>query len=239
MVQLNDNFIGATPMHQLIININLNFIKMKTIEVNLYKFDELSIEAKEAAIEYYRENRLDCSHIYDEARDTIEAFENHFPTNNKWGTSMFDCYAELNDGVEELRGLRLRTYILNNYGYILDKGKYYGKLSKKFKDGTPIPISKEHPAGCRHIKRYSKVFVDDSCNLTGVCYDDSMLQPIYNFIYFGFKNESISLLDVLDDCYKAIKEDIRSEEKYMNSDEYITEQLMEEGVIFDKEGNVF
>lgn len=103
---------------------------MRTIRIKLYKFDELSKDAQKKAIDNFRNNSVDTSFIYDDAHNTVKAFNDVFGTNtglNSW----LDCScSNIDNNLLELKGLRLRTYIINNFWNSLFKGKYFSLWSK-------------------------------------------------------------------------------------------------------------
>lgn len=148
---------------------------MKTIEIQLYSFDELTEDAKSNAIRHYQNNILSFDFIYSDAEKTVEAFNLLFGTSSGRDSWLDVDTNNFDDDVLNLKGFRLQKYLWNNYGYSLFIGKYYGNLVKTFKDGSIIPISKEHPAGLRHVKRNSNVLKENSCVLTGMCYDNDLL----------------------------------------------------------------
>lgn len=215
---------------------------MKTIEIKLFKFEELNEEAKRKAIEQEREN-VHTDFIYDEAHETVKKFNNLFGTSegrNSWLESHIDAFEH---NVLELKGLRLRKYILNNFGSGLFKGRYKGKLVDTFADGTKIPKSDKHPIGKRHVKRYSKALKDDTCCvLTGVCYDNSLLQPMYEFLEWKLRpdyNKDLDLEDLIKDCFKSLEDSIESEIEYLHSDEGIIESIEAKEHDFTEEGLIY
>ena len=213
---------------------------MRTVRTKVYSFNELSNEAQQTAIEKFRNNGIETDFIYDDAEKTVEAFNSLFGTSSgrdSWldvNTNNFD------DDVLNLKGFRLQKYLWNNYGYSLFIGKYYGNLVKTFKDGSIIPISKEHPAGLRHVKRNSNVLKENSCVLTGMCYDNDLLQPIYEFLQKrDFSNCSTTFYDLLNECFYSLKKSIENEIDYRNTDEAIIEDIQENDYEFTKDGNQF
>ena len=50
----------------------------KTIRTKVYSFNELNDEAKQVAIQWYREKILDTYFIYDEAHKSVKAFHELF-----------------------------------------------------------------------------------------------------------------------------------------------------------------
>lgn len=94
----------------------------RTIRVKVYKFNELSNEAKQKAINEARRN-VDTSFIYDDAHETVKAFHNVFGT-KEGGRSWLDANTgHIDDNIMNLKGLRLRTYVINNFWSELYKGK--------------------------------------------------------------------------------------------------------------------
>ena len=102
---------------------------------------------------------------------------------------------------------------------------------------------KEHPAGVRHVKRHSNVILDNCCVLTGVCWDDSLLAPIYGFMEYAepqrAKYDNMDLRDLLSACFESLKNDLESEVEACNGDEYIEGEIEANGFRYTKEGNFF
>lgn len=211
---------------------------MRTITKELFTFDELSEEAKEKAVNSARAKDWaseDVRYFYQEARQTVDKFHGlNLGTklgNRSWLEVNFDY---VSDNILNLKGLRLRTWVINNLP--LWKGKYYSLWSK-----TEVS-HKHHKEGYPVLKsRYSKVFADTSCVLTGVCWDDSFLQPIHDFI--AWKNakayESMDFETLVSDCFHSLAKDLQSNEEYSNSDEAIIDSIKANGIEFDIEGNIY
>lgn len=141
---------------------------MKTKTITTYSIKELSEEARDHAYYDWIEG-----HEYPwakENQDTLEAFAKIFPVNIRdWSYGgrgegvTFDMTCD--DNIAGLSGLRLATYIQNNYGYRIFTPKFIGSLTrKKF---TPV---------------YSKITREASCPLTGYIADHYILDPIYDFL---------------------------------------------------------
>lgn len=207
---------------------------MRTIRTKIYSFNELSKESQANAIENYRNNNLDHDFIYNEAYDSVKAFNELF--NTKEGrNSWLNVYTDhINDEILELTGLRLQKYILNNFGYKLFKGKYYSLWSKKEKS------FKYHKEGFPVLKqRYSRVIKNEtSCVLTGVCYDDDILQPIYDFLELR-SFDSTNFYHLLNNCFDSLKKSIDNEINYRNTDECIIEEIEANEYEFLKDGTQF
>ena len=219
-------------------HLNTDGNKMKTIRTKVFSFSELNEAAQQQAIKDYRNNGINTDHIYDEAQNTVKEFNDLFGTKED-SRSWLEIYTgHIDDNIMNLKGLRLRTYIINNFGHKLYKGKYFSlwskteKSYKHYKDGYPVLKS-----------RYSKVIFDNCCVLTGVCYDNSILQPVYDFIenYKG-KADYYSYMDfemLMNDCIAELEKDIESEVDAMNGNEYITEQLENNDQEYTKDGKEF
>jgi hypothetical protein len=207
---------------------------MRTVRTKVYSFEELSEEAKQVAINHQR-NNVETNFIYDESYKTVKAFIELF--NLKEGNrSWLDAnFTNVESDIQNLKGFRLQKYLWNNFGHGLFKSKYYSLWSKKdityefYEDGYPVLKS-----------RYSKVFKDNSCVLTGMCYDESILQPVYEFLLKrDFSNCTINFYRLINDCFNKLEEAIESEIDYRNSDEAIEEDLLESDNEYTKSGNIF
>lgn len=210
----------------------------RTIRTKVYKFDELNENAKQKAIENYRNSSVDTSFIYDDAHETVKKFHEIFGTKegrNSWLDVNTDS---IDDNICELKGLRLQKYIWNNFKTSLYKGKYFSlwskteKSYKHYKDGYPVLKS-----------RRSKVMLDNSCVLTGVCYDDSLLQPVYDFLErYQQKADYYSYMDfatLINDCFESLEKDVKSEEESQYDDDVITENIVNNEYEFTADGRIF
>lgn len=149
-------------------------MRTETIVRNIYKVEELSEKARNKAFSDWCEvdefNNSDNEQI-------LNAFCSVFPvTVSDWAFSEGQHYikhhmtTEYGD-TDELTGLRLRTFIINNYFHELYKGKYYS--SKGYFDSE-----QQYHYVCRH----SKVIFERGCTLTGYGNDLDILSPIFKFL---------------------------------------------------------
>lgn len=210
-------------------------MKTKTIEV--YSFSELSDKAKKRAIEKRRDDQEYYWH--DENVKSLKAFCDSFPvkyTDFSYGFDHSFIRSEFTgeENHRELSGIRLYKHLFWNYFSVLFPGKYYGKLVNTFPDGTPIPVNKEHPAGLRHVKRYSKILRDEYCP-TGYCIDCSISQPIYDFL----KNpsDSVTFEDLLEKCLDSWLKSCLADYEYCFEDEHLEEEIEANEVEFDIDGD--
>lgn len=219
---------------------------MRTVRTKIYQFNELNDNAKQVAIEKEREN-LCTAFAYDEAHNTVIKFNELFNLKNG-SNSWLDCYtSNIDDDILELKGFRLHKYILNNYGSFLFNKKYL----KSGQNRTDKPsfthpmmevkkISQGKNKGLYYVSYYSNFKKDNSCVLTGVYFDDEMLQPIYDFLEKrDFKNCTITFYHLLNNCFEAIEKTIEREIEYMNTDEYLIENIESNEYEFTENGNLF
>lgn len=207
---------------------------MRTVRTKIYKFEELSEDAQQKAINKHREV-MDNDFIYDDTHKVVEAFNDVFET-KEGRNSWLDVYTDhMEENILELKGLRLQKYLWNNYKNQLFKGKYYSLWSKKdisykyHKNGYPVLKS-----------RYSKVLKQNSCVLTGMCYDDDMLQPIYDFLEKrNFSNCTITFYHLINDCFDELRKTVENEIDYRNTDDAIIEEIKANEYEFTIDGNRF
>lgn len=211
---------------------------MRTIRTKIYKFEELSEEAKQNAIEKER-NNLCIDFIYDEAYETVKAFNELFNL-SEGRKSWLDCYTlNIDDSILELKGFRLQKYIFNNYGNALFKSKWIGSLKSNdvFKHKR---IQSQKLSGNVYNPYYSGVIKETNCVLTGVYYDNEILQPIYEFLLKrDFSNCTITFYHLLNDCFETIEKAIENEIEHRESDQAISEDLAENDYEFTKYGYIF
>lgn len=198
---------------------------MKTVTLNVYSLNELDEWSKSRAREKY------LNHLYideSEFTDTIEAFEKVFPI--KRVGDFFNSYYE--DKVGELKGVRLMAYIWNNYKTSLFKGKYY-----PVKNNEKVTHRRVKAKQCRNgwfNAYHSAITLENSCTLTGVCYDNTMLQPVYDALEGKFNG---TFDDMLRACYTEIDAAWEQECDYMQSYAAFEEEC--EGKLFFKDGTLY
>lgn len=167
---------------------------MRTVEINVYKINELSREAQERAYEnWLQEGQYPWS--YDNLK-TLREFEDIFPVKVKSfeygeGGSYISFVFTADGDIENLSGIRLLKYLYNNYFSYLFQRKTYYKNKKR---------------------RISKIMYVHDCSLTGGYYmDEEILEPIYNFLKNPRKD--ITFYGLMEKCLnawvKACEEDFK------------------------------
>ncbi len=219
---------------------------MRTIRTKVYSFDELSEEGKQTAINQQR-NNVETDFIYDEAHDTVKAFNELFNL-KKGNRSWLDAdFSNTDEDIQNLKGLRLQKYIWNNFGATLFKKAYlkHGELRNekpKFyhRMRAYSEINQGPNKGLISYSYYSNWKKDTCCVLTGVCYDNDMLDPIYQFLEKrDFSNCTTTYYHLINDCFKELDNTISEEVEFRNSDEAITEDILANDNEFTKNGNLF
>jgi hypothetical protein len=218
---------------------------MRTIRTKIYLFSELNSAAKEVALENYRNNNLDFDFIYSDAENTVKAFCESFNVKTGLNSWLDCCTSHIDDEILNLTGLRLRKYLLNNFGSTLYKRKYLKSFFSETEPKKWHPLRSYKPTFSRNenkkgfwITYTSKMFLESCCNLTGICYDDNMLKPVYDFLELRSFDDT-NFEDLLNACFDAMKETIEKEREYFQSDEYIIEQITENCLEFTKDGKEF
>lgn len=204
---------------------------MRTVTKEVYSFDELNEDAKQTAIDYYRNNWVCSDYIYDEAHETVKKFHEIFGTSEGRRSWLEVSTDSIDNNVLELKGLRLQKYIWNNYAQYLYKGKYYN-----YKGNTSEKLIHKRIESIYYPNRqywgnyyYSAITKDNSCTLTGVCCDYSLLQPIYDFLdnYRSKPNyhNNLDFETLINDCFASLEKDLQSEEESLSEDENIIESI--------------
>lgn len=209
---------------------------MKTISVNIYSFDELSDRAKQIAISEYRQT-IDNSFYWDEAHETVKSFHKLFGTKEGCNSWLDINTGNIDDNILQLKGLRLQKYIWNNFKIGLYKGKYFSLWSK-----TDISY-KHYVNGYPVLKsRHSRVMLDNSCTLTGMCYDMDILDPIYDFLNKyranSRRNDDMTFRGLLEYCIDSLKRSLESEDEYRYSDDGIIEDISQQALEFTENGKI-
>lgn len=192
---------------------------MRQEVINIYKFHELPAESQAKAIERWRDRNNQEEFFWSgEALESIKKGLDAFSCDLRnysidWSNPNGSYFAIRGpENAEELTGNRLRTWLINNADTgTLTTAKHYGKYF--FPEGSK---KGRYP-------RYSKISrTEPCCPFTGVCYDESFLDPIRKFIQ---KPDSSSLADLMEYACIAVNRDIESEIEYQNTDAAIIETL--------------
>jgi len=183
---------------------------MKTVEVSVYQFSELSESAKEKAISDFR--------VFDEYSWSQEVLQSVEDGLEHFGASLSDYSIDWNNincsswkisfpEQGELSGVRLWKYLQNNHL------TYWNKYQKKTDE-----------------------LLSGNCPFTGVCFDEDFLDNIRKFIK---RPDSSTFEDLLEEsvwnCFNAGCKDY----EYQQSDEAITEMIEANDYEFTEDGERF
>jgi hypothetical protein len=200
-------------------------MRTQTIEQTIYSYSDLLLpeneSLKEKVIGNFRDSE-DYSYIWNEAYYTVKKFNEVFDLKggvSSWLDFNSDCN---NDAFQyELTGIRLRTFIINNYYSNIYSAKIF-RLKNNW-----------------NKRRTSKLFKTNCCELTGVYYDDMILAPIYNLIEsYTDKMSEVSFKDLITDCYENLRIAINEIIEYNESDEGLLERIESTGYEFDEDGDI-
>lgn len=213
---------------------------MKTITKELYEYQDLIKPENSKILERVLDNWAlndDNSFIWSEAEKTIKSFLNIINVNIKTYNSWLEpSFGKIDDNILELSGLRLRTWFINNFDFLW-KPKYIGspKTNEHIKHKrikSPINVNS---VGNRFNPYYSGCQLDNCCVLTGMCYDDDFLSPIYDFIK---KPTNKNFEDLIKDCFNSLEETINNEIEWRESKEYILEEIANCDYTFNELGEI-
>ncbi len=196
---------------------------MRTVEVKIYKFEELSEEAKERAINAHRDINDNC---YNEYEATLKAFEKVFPHPDKG----------VDEDVLSMSVNRLRTWVINNFWDEIHKGKYYSLWSKEQPKDNTYGVLKA---------RYSRIIWERSCPLTGMVFDMDVLEHVYKFLdndpnlkdYYSEVNYDYSVLYY--DCIQSLESTYDKHSEHQRSDVMVADTLVANEYEFTESGELF
>ena len=210
---------------------------MKTIEINLYSFNELSDKAKEKAMNKYYENE-DFYYIWDDAHKTVKEFCDKTIIKTYQNSWLDPYFNHIDDSILNLTGIRLLKYFINNFDFLF-KRKYL-KCFDGHKNHKMITNKTVQSKGKSNGKKYcfatSNIQKETSCNLTGVYYDDDFLEPIYNFIKNPKDNKNFE--DIICECFYSLKNSIESEIEAKQTIEGFSELCEMNGYCFTEDGTM-
>jgi len=210
-------------------------MRVRTVEESIYNYEDLlKIENKELKEKCFKNWRESVYLATEEVEKTLEKFkdmlgiEAHYNYNEFGGDINFE--SSFDDEILELEGIRLLKYIYNNYDNNLFKGKYFSLWSKKdisykyYKEGYPVLKA-----------RYSKVIKENTCVLSGVCFDEDILEPIYSFI----KNpKGYNFEDLINECLESWLKCAINDYSYQLSEEYFLEETENNQNEFTEDGEI-
>lgn len=191
---------------------------MKTVTTTIYKFDELTPSAQQKAIEQYRnDGGVYTDFIYDDAYESVKKFNDVFGIKEGRHSWLDYNTGHIDDAILELKGERLRTYIINNFYSTFYERKKYGKRKSRI------------------------IYTETSCPLTGICYDCDLLKPFNKLVYkYNHDTHSHVTFEMLiSDAFESLRLSVESEADYQNSDEAIIESIQANDYNYTEDGKMF
>lgn len=212
---------------------------MKQMTISVYSFDELSAEAKKKAIETIRNsnnNNGGNQFYFDEIILSVKEVAELF--NLKFGRKYTDIRTgHIDDNILELSGIRLYKYLMNNYYISLFKPAYIKTIDKHVFYKQFICKRAEGYEKKPYTQIYSRIRTTSDCTLTGVCYDNDILHPIYDFLKKPCANTTFE--DLIKDIENAIQKAFDDCEEWTNSDEFIIDQITANNYEFEQDGTEY
>lgn len=195
--------------------------------ITAYTFNELSPEAKARAMKRLPEP--DCHYTLEECMDSLKALcEVAGVTLEDWSLGPY-AYSHIrvifpgDEGREGLKGPRALAWIENNI---------FGKLRHPWTPATVPPSEKWASIHGRYSRRYTKPEHVPACPLTGVCFDEDLLDV------FRDRDLDITLKERFESLAGVIARICEAEMEYQSTDE-AREELAEsyfDGALFTKDG---
>ena len=198
---------------------------MRKIGVEIFKYEELSDRAKNRAYNNYVNN---FDYPWDsENQASLDKFCFYFDVEiDNMINQRCDFSLNVEEPVLELKGLRLHTYIINNYYDYIHKGRYYS-------------VGHYENGKYQYKSRYSKVIPSRDCVLTGYYMDDEILGKMYKFIDYPTEFDSdITLYDLIEMCLDDYMQSVNDDYESMISEEYFVERVEEEDTDFYENGEI-
>lgn len=194
---------------------------MKTLSV--YQFNELSDDAKQRAIEDYRDRNYEIQGSH-EMFDSLEAlFEKCSDVSlgrYELGLSQSWLRVSFEQNIDDFSGKRAMAWLENNL------------LSKLRIPWTSYRIQNRRRELAKYGKSYRAGMIKP-CPFTGICYDDDFLYALQKSIREG---------DTLKEAFEGLaceyQRTLNAEYEYENSDEYIREALGNELHEFFEDGRM-
>ena len=200
---------------------------MRTIERKIYRYDELSEQAKEVAIESMRDRISDIriESDSDDYRNTLEMIERIFRVNiYDWRVDEYNSYFRFNfvgvdDDIENEPRLLLRYLNTNVLPCIDNQKRYYSKTAR--------------------VSRRSRILSNKSYDycLTGCWCDDAVDNALNNI------NQSVkkhfNAREFVNSILEGFFEQWRNDYEYSNSDECIAEDIEANNYEFYENGEPY
>lgn len=207
---------------------------MKTIELKLYSFNELSKEAQKKVVDSWEPfTDYITSEAFDAAQKFFALFNSRL-TSLDFDREEWSC-SGLPDNLLEVSGLRLATWLQNNVADQLFKPKYL-KCFDGHKKHKMCANRTAKRTGKRYCFAYSNVQRVSDCPLTGVCYDYSILKPLLDFM--SRPDNTTTARELIGDCLQSLCKDVTAEIEYLSTPDAVSEECAANDYMFTAEGKM-
>lgn len=200
-----------------------------TITKEVYRFDELTEEAKERVFDHFR---MDCDILswQSENRDTVEAIAEKMGWKYRYdsydGITYTVDYDIDDEDISALSGVRAMAYIENNYINAARQAKTYWLHDVLYCDGR------------KNWTRKSKInFTIDNCPFTGYCMDCCFSEAWKEWKETFCKNSTVQ--DFANMVADRLGKDWTSDNEYQVSDEGIIEMIDASDYEFLADGTIY
>lgn len=200
---------------------------MKTIEIQLYKFSELSEEAKQTAHEKHL-NNFEPAWMEEYIETLIKGLQSlnceigRYSIDYSSANQSYVPFQDYNQHTEELSGQRLRTWLLNNYYDVFFERKPQGEYKKNEQTGK------------WNYKRRSKItFVETSYPFTGYCGDENFLDAFRAFLS---KPNNSTFQELVEDAIQNTLKAMEVDYEYQCTLEHFEEEAEANGYEFTEDG---
>lgn len=201
---------------------------MRQETINIFKFNELSEDAKQKAIEEYRNNTLKhgdfhwISEIVDSLKGLFESFDSVHLTDYNLGSYNRNNRIKVsfdNEEAEDLRGKRALAYLENNLlnNIRISRQAYLMNRKDYLRFGNSYRVGKIEP-----------------CPFTGYCADDDFLSSLLKDIKKGFTLKE-SCLNLADKAAELIE----AEEQSQLENDYISDTILANEYEFLQDGSQY
>ena len=195
---------------------------MKQFKINLYSFDELTESAKRVVIDKERNSQYNFAYLSmesdaDERIHTLnkfcDVFDLHFKIDYDHQHRFIDWYFDY-DSDEELadRDGKMIFRYLNKYYFAIRSPKTYFK--NRYDENGKFDYK---------IRHSRIIWIEGNCPFTGVCYDEDILQPIFD--WYRNPNLKLSIRELLQDCFDNFMRCWENEDDYRMSDEHLSDMI--------------
>lgn len=213
---------------------------MKTIEIQVFDFDELSDDAKETAIENYRNEIQHFDYSWnEEIRLLFDEIGTYFDC--KWesfdiANNDINVRYSFREDIAEMSGIRALKWLENNFFPLVEKPKYREHLEGK-RQQWPYKY-RRYGSGINgfYTAIYSTIFKQICCPFTGICFDDDFIQP---FIEFRKKPNDTTIKELFESGFYSVMQSANADYEYTFTDEAIIETIRCNSYQFTKNGKIW